>query len=330
MADTNFPAMGNTAPLAPTPTPSATDNPIVNGALLLTPIRGAGITPNVFADRPVVLFGPGRTLFPPAGDFSSGRTPHRFFSSTPSAVQNGTPPDHGAAGSTAGAGAAAPPHERMIPSSGGAPSQTGPPPGTSSADVLTRMDQMAAELDTLKGVREELDFCKAQLAHFQSAGASLNQAVHGQANDIGVLQQSYGVLQQQITGALGEVPVVGATTTPGSRPLTRPAATPASTLPRASPPDRSSKGVKLHPPKALSTAALKALGHDARALEIQLDKILFFVCRQPNINFGLREGLMTFMEDPDATAMVDTYLLEHVEREGCPPFNEADFKTAFI
>ena len=145
-----------------------------------------------------------------------------------------------------------------------------------------------------------------QLAPCQCAGDYLNQAVDGQATDIGVLQQSYGDLQQQITGSLGEVPVVGATTTPGSRPLTRPAATPASTLPRASPPDRSSKGVKLPPPKALSTAALKALGHDARALEIQPDKILFSVLRQPHIHFGLREGPMTFMAVPVVTAMEDT------------------------
>ena len=89
------------------------------------------------------------------------------------------------------------------------------------------------------------------------------------------------------------------------------------------------KPVKLKAPKPFTKAFLREHVADSRYMDLHMEKILSYVIR-PNVQFSLREGLMSFMEDPDAALTVDTYLLEHVEKEGSAPFNKMDFKSAFI
>ena len=210
-----------------------------------------------------------------------------------------------------------------------------PAPGTSATELLAQLGQLHQSMNAMG---QQVAYMQQQLEMFQSAGAGLGTAVQRQGTDILVLQQNQGLLQQQVTSALGEtqIPVVTTpTTNPTPTPTINPTSTPTTTLPSAPAPLTTlplappPKGIKLSAPKPLTKSLLNELVEDPGTLELHLDKILAYVS-QPGVTFSLKEGVMQAMEATSAMNAVNSYFVEHVEKDGSGPFDPAHFKAEFI
>ena len=71
---------------------------------------------------------------------------------------------------------------------------------------------------------------------------------------------------------------------------------------------------------------MKDHGNDSRYMALHLDKIINYVL-QPNAQYSLSEGISAFIEDPEASKLVDTYFLETKDSKS---FDAEDFKQTFI